>query len=69
MQERRNSIANALESHLSCTNTSTCKLWLWCITVADVLAIDIVNTVTGEWNQTIQWQDADTSMILKQMVQ
>ena len=31
VQGRRNSIADALELRLSCTNPWTCKLWLYCL--------------------------------------
>ena len=41
VQERRNSIANALELRLSCTNpmTSSDHLWLWLILIMDVICI------------------------------
>ena len=70
MQERRNSIANALELRLSCTNPSICNtaLWstvknLWILSRVWVtlryavynLVFDLSFSFIGPWFPTIHW--------------
>ena len=57
VRERRNSIANALELHLSCTNPSTCVG----IISGNGVIIGSCNGLAPVWCQAIIWTNADWS--------